>query len=394
VKCWEACTSARSSIIPVLFLPFLITTSISCSRTSTEASGVKAAGSENRAFNDAARFLAGMPGTPGSAYATLEKSEAWQNYAGEMDSAWKIADEKRLKPVREFQATELGGAAAKSGFVFYPFSGPDVMYMQGFYPNGAVYVLAGLEMPGTILEPAGYKGKDLEVQLDGLREGISSLFERSFFVTGEMSRQLRGQKVDGVLPVILTLLARTGNTIENVRNVEIEDDGKLADLPQAKPKKQPKPGEKPDGLEIVYHKDGERKQRKLYYFRLDLGPGLDKNPSFLTFSSQFGKPETLIKSASFLLHWKTFRKLRDYIVANSTQIVQDDTGIRYELLSKQGWKVRLYGGYGHPDKPFQAQYQNDLRDAFEEPGRAKPLRFTMGYGSGRRASHVIVAERP
>jgi hypothetical protein len=345
-------------------------------------------------FNDAARFLAGMPGTPGSGYATLEKSDAWRKYAGEMDTAWKIADEKRLKPVVAFQKAELGGASAKSGFVFYPFSGPDVMYMQGFYPNGTTYVLAGLEMPGTILEPAGYEGKDLDAQFDGLRQGISSLFERSFFVTGEMSRQLRGQKVDGVLPVILTLLARTGNTIENVRNVEIGDDGKLAELPQAKPKKQPPPGDKPDGLEVVYHKDGETKQRKLYYFRLDLGPGLDINPSFLTFSSQFGKPETLIKSASFLLHWKQFIKLRDYIVANSTQIVQDDTGIRYEILRKQKWNVRLYGSYGRPDKPFQSQYQNDMRDAFEEPGRVKPLGFSMGYGTGRRASHVIVAERP
>ncbi len=324
----------------------------------------------------------------------MEKTEAWQKFAGEMDAAWQRAQEKRLKPVQEFQAKELGGANAKSGFVFYPFSGPDVMYMQGFYPNGNVYVLAGLEMPGTILEPAAYEAKDLEVQLDGLREGISSLFERSFFVTGEMSRQLRGQKVDGVLPVILTLLARTGNTIENVRNVEIGDDGKLVELAQAKPKKQPPPGDKPDGLEVVYHKNGDQKQRKVYYFRLDLGPGLDKNESFLTFSSSFGKPETLIKSASFLLHWKQFIKLRDYIVANSTQIVQDDTGIRYEIFRKNNWKVRLYGAYGRPDRPFQSQYQNDMRDAFEEPGRAKPLGFSMGYGTGRRASHVIVAERP
>ncbi len=153
-------------------------------------------------------------------------------------------------------------------------------------------------------------------------------------------------------------------------------------------------GDQPDGLEVLYHKEGETKPRKLYYFRLDLGLGLVKNPSFLTFVGGFGKPETLIKSASFLLHWKEFVTLRDYIVANSKQIVQDDTGIRYQILTKQGFKVRLYGSYGRPDRPFQAQYQNDMRDAFEEPGRVKPLGFSMGYGTGRRASHLIVAERP
>lgn len=351
---------------------------------------MKAAIKEDRTFNDAARFLAGMPSAPGSPYTDLEKTPAWEKYAAEMSEAWKRADQKRMQPVREFQARELGGAAAKSNFVFYPFSGPDVVYMQGFYPNGSVYVLAGLERPGTVLKPEEYEPAELEAQLDGIRRGSASLFERSFFVTGEMSRQLRGQLVDGVLPVILMLLARTGNTIEDVRNVAIDNDGKLLELA----KSQPKPGEQPDGLEVLYHKEGEQKRRKLYYFRLDLGPGLDKNPAFLKFIEPFGKPETLLKSASFLLHWNSFHTLRDFIVDNSIQIVQDDTGIRYEIFRKKNWKVRLYGSYGRPDRPFQSQYQTDLRDAFEEPDRVKPLGFSMGYGTGRRPSHLIVAERP
>jgi len=390
ISCWGGRTSARSYFPLVLVVPILFITTISCTRTEPASSHVNGAANENRTFNDAARFLAGMASTPGSAYAELEKSPAWLKYAGEMSEAWKAADKKRMQPVREFQKRELGGADAKSNFIFYPFSGPDVVYMQGFYPNGSVYVLAGLERPGTILEPAAYVAADLEAQLDGIRRGSASLFERSFFVTGEMSRQLRGQLVDGVLPVILMLLARTGNSIENVRNVGIDDAGKLVDLPHA----QPKPGPQPDGLEVIYHKDGEQKQRKLYYFRLDLGPGLDKNPAFLTFLEPFGKAETLIKSASFLLHWGTFTKLREFILANSVKIVQDDTGVRYDVFKKRGWKVKLYGSYGRPDRPFEKQYQNDMREAFETLGRVKPLGFSMGYGTGRRASHLIVAEHP
>jgi len=331
-----------------------------------------------------------MPSAPGSPYTELEKTPAWQKYAGDMSEAWKRADLKRMRPVREFQERELGGAAARSNFVFYPFSGPDVIYMQGFYPNGSVYVLAGLERPGTILKPEEYEAAELEAQLDGIRRGSASLFERSFFITGEMSRQLRGQLVDGVLPVILMLLARTGNTIHDVRNVAIDDAGKLLELAKAQSNR----GGQPDGLEVFYHKDGEQKQRKLYYFRLDLGPGLDKNPAFLKFIEPFGKPETLIKSASFLLHLHSFHTLRDYILDNSTQIVQDDTGIRYGTFLKKNWKVRLYGSYGRPDSPFQSRYQTDMAEAFEEPDRVKPLGFSMGYGTGRRPSHLIVAERP
>jgi hypothetical protein len=331
-----------------------------------------------------------MPSTPGSGYAALENTEAWRKYAAGMSAAWERAEKRRMTPVREFQQKELGGPAARRGFVFYPFSGPDVIYMQGFYPNGNVYVLAGLERPGSIQPPSGFQEENLEAQLDGVRQGSASLFERSFFITAQMSRQLRGQLVDGVLPVILMLLARTGNTIENVRNVGIDDAGKLIELAQA----QPKMGPQPDGLEIRYHKDGERESRKLYYFRLDLGPGLDKNPSFLTFLSQFGQPDTLIKSASFLLHNAAFARLRGYIVDHSRQIVQDDTGVRYGIFRKHGWKVRLYGDYTRPDPPFRGMFQPDLRAAFDEPGAAREMGFSVGYGIGRRASHLVVAERP
>jgi len=378
--------------LPIGLVTSVLALSIGCSRNtaSTEASGNKTAIPENRAFNDAARFLAGMPSAPGSAYAELEKTPAWQKYAGEMDAAWKRAAGRRVQPVRDFQTRELGGAAAKSSFVFYPFSGPDVMYAQGFYPNGQVYVLAGLERPGDILDPKEYQIEQLEATLNGVRRGSSSLLERSFFITNEMSQQLRGQLVDGVLPVMLMLLARTGNTVGNVRYVTIDDAGKLVEQPAA----QAKMGAQPDGLEVIFRRSGEQTQRKMYYFRLDLGPGLTKNASFLTFLDGFGKPETLLKSASFLLHWPQFGKLRDYILNNSTRIIQDDTGPKFAVFVQQGWKLRLYGQYSRPDHPFRARYQADLDAAFQEEGRAKPLGFSLGYGTGRRPSHLVIAERP
>ena len=386
ISCWGGRTSARSFFLPIL----VVASTISCTRTEREPTLVKAAIPENRTFNDAPRFLAGMPGPPGSAYSELEKTPAWQKYSVEMSAAFESADSKRMQPVRDFQRRELGGADAKNSFVFYPFSGPDVVYIQAFYPNGSVYVLAGLERPGTILDPTAYEAAGLDAQLDGIRRGSASLFHRSFFMTAEMSSQLSGQLVDGVLPVILMLLARTGNTIENVRNVGIDHVGKRIELEKAQAKR----GEQPDGLEVIYHKEGERKQRKMYYFRLDLGAGLETTPSFLTFLEPFGKPDTLIKSASFLLHRGTFAKLRDYILANSSRIVQDDTGIRFGVYKEQGWKLRLFGRYTRPDQPFESRYQDDMRDAFETLGRVKPLGLSMGYGAGRRASHLIVAERP
>jgi hypothetical protein len=39
-------------------------------------------------------------------------------------------------------------------------------------------------------------------------------------------------------------------------------------------------------------------------------------------------------------------------------------------------------------------FQPDLRAAFDEPGAAREMGFSVGYGIGRRASHLVVAERP
>jgi hypothetical protein len=344
----------------------------------------------NRIFNDAARFVAGLPGVEGSKYAELEMDPAWQRYAAEMTKAWTRAEARRVKPVREFQASELAGSAAKSDFVFYPFSGPDVVYVQSFYPNGSVYVLAGLERPGAITMPEAYDKSRLAAQLDGVRRGSASLFDRSFFITNEMSNQMRGQLVDGVLPVALMLLVRMGNTVDNVRNVEVQADGSLTELAAPRAKM----SERTDGFEIAFHRDGEQKRRLLYFFRADLGAALEKNPSFLEFLKKKGRPEVLIKSASFLLHFPPFERMREYLLANAKRIVQDDSGIRFEKFRESRWNVQLYGEYRRPLPPFVNRYQQDLKKAYDEPGRAKPLPFSMGYGTGRQPTVIFVATPP
>ena len=99
ISCWGGRTSARNFILLVLVVPILLTSTISCSRTERESARVKAAINEDRMFNDAARFLAGMPGAPGSAYSELEKTPAWQEYSVEMSKAWKAADSNRMQLV-------------------------------------------------------------------------------------------------------------------------------------------------------------------------------------------------------------------------------------------------------------------------------------------------------
>src|SRR5262249_52939305 len=44
---------------------------------------------QRRDADDTARFLAGMPGKPGSPFAELETTSAWQQHRQVLDEAWK-----------------------------------------------------------------------------------------------------------------------------------------------------------------------------------------------------------------------------------------------------------------------------------------------------------------
>ena len=69
--------------------------------------------------------------------------------------------------------------------------------------------------------------------------------------------------------------------------------------------------------------------------------------------------DTLLKSASFLPHWRMCDSIRDYILQNSNLVLQDDTGVPFRDFEASKWHVQLFGAYSHPDPPFQREYQSD-----------------------------------
>jgi len=360
-----------------------------CSSAKTEAPAAAPRIPRDRTFNDAARFLAGLAGEAGSPYLQLEKLEAWQSHAKDFETAFKRSDDRLLRPVREFQARELKGAAT-GGFVYYPFSGPDVLYVQSFYPDAKHYLLCGLERPGSILAPASFHSETLGSQLTGIRQGSASLLHRSFFITNEMSEQFRGQLMDGLLPVALMLMARSGNTIDNMRYLTLDESGRPVEIAKTEETR----GAQPDGFEIVFRRNGEDEQRTLTYLRLDMGLALKEDSALLKYLGSQQRPRILLKSASFLLHSKNFSVMRNYLLKNADLIVQDDSGIPYYSYREHNWTVDLYGQYRQPGPPFTGRLQQDLLDAYAVAGRVKEKNFSMGYGTGLRPTTLLIARHP
>jgi hypothetical protein len=335
--------------------------------------------------NDTANFLGGMKGRSDGPFRQLEETEAWKQYAAQFDKSWETSRDKQFQAVDAFQKRELAPLHSNSPYLFYPFSGPDILYAQHFFPDARLMVFAARENVGDILAPEKYQPANIGNELDGWRQGIKSIFDRTFFVTSEMDQQFHGRVHDGILPLMLLLLARNGNVIDYVRYGRIAAEGDFVPEAANAPRHH--------GVEIHYRHPAETQSRILYYIKTDLASPFVTDPSFSRFLTRQGRPDTLIKSASFLLHWAQFAAIREYILANSNLILQDDTGVPYHMLKPTEWQVQLYGEYSHPDKPFTSEWQTDLADAFKEPGRVKELGFVLGYGSRRRPSSMMLATR-
>ena len=337
--------------------------------------------------DDTAQFLAGLKGRPDGPYRKLEDTAAWQKYSTEFGDIWKRLERDQFAKVDAFQKRELAPAKTSSSFVFYPLSGPDVLYATRFFPDSNVFVFAGLERVGTLRPPESYKPETLDKDLRGFRWAVSSIVERSFFVTSEMDQQFHGKVADGLLPMILMLLARSGHAIDKV------DYGKFTDAGEFVPEEPGVESKKHQGVAIRFHRGADTTARTLYYFSRDLAADFEKNPAFSRFLHRLGTPDTLVKSGQFLLHWQMCRALRQYILDNSNLIFEDDTGIPYAYFKNPTWQVQLFGEYSAPDRPFTREYQRDLAAAFQEPEKVRKLGFPLGYGSQRRPSSMILATR-
>ena len=344
-----------------------------------------------RDADDLGRFIAGLPGTPGSPFLGLEGSDAWKEHRGQLDAEWRKAEIPLIGGLQEFQKEELNRAEIGRSTVFYPFSGPDAVTLVLCFPQSPVYVMAALEPAGTLPTAAQIEKKDLSQYLAGIRATVDSELARSFFITRQMDRQFRGQVTDGLLLPILHLLVRTHHTILGFRYIRLDEQGNVIDR-AANYHAPGKIGNK--GIEIEFRREAEPSSHKLYYFSVDLSDKrLKGDQPFLTYLARMNSVTTLLKATSYMPHKPGFSVIRDQILARSGAILQDDSGIPYKYFVSGGWMVQLYGEYKQPYGSFRWLEQPDLRKAFEA-GHPKPLNMRLGYGYSKVESNLLLARRP
>ena len=253
--------------------------------------------------------------------------------------------------------------------MFYLFSGPDFLYANAFYPKASTYVLGALEPVGAVADLTRLSRGSVGAALYNVERSLGSILSFSFFITKQMKVDLHANQVNGTLPILYVFLVRSGKSIRNVEMVALDDKGGIHvgnDNPGPNATR---------GARITFAgPDGEA--RTLYYFSTDLSNSGARAAGFLKFCETLGPGNSLIKSASYLLHSGNFTVARDWLLANSATIVQDDSGIPLSNYNARQWRFFPFGRYLGPIGEFPGRYQERYAALFT---RAQPIDFGVGY---------------
>jgi hypothetical protein len=330
--------------------------------------------------DDTAKFLAGMQPSADSPLMALTKDPSWQRHARFFDNAFGQLEQRQLSRIRAWSDTHL---AAPKPTMFYMFSGPDFLYANAFYPKATTYVLSALEPPGQVPDLTRLPRGAMGAALYNVEHSLGSILSFSFFITKQMKTDLRAGQIGGTLPILYVFLARSGKTIKSVTPIALDAEG------QVKTGNENPGPNAPRGARITFAgSDGV--ERTLYYFSTDLSNSGVKSSGFLKFCSTLAPGNSLIKSASYLLHSGNFTTVRDYILANSATVIQDDSGVPLTYYNAKQWRFFPFGRYLGPIGEFPGRYQQSYAELFRG---AEPINFGIGYRWRTNESNLLLSVR-
>ena len=317
-----------------------------------------------------ADFLAGIPLPSGSVLAPLQESSSYKLHQKELNEKWAYCKKARYDAMQKWGEEHLKKEPSSRDVVRYLFGGPDFLNAFAFFPEARVMVLGGLEPIGEVPQPESLEPGSFPNSLEALRQALRTSLYCGYFITKEMGGQLHQGVFKGVLPVLYTHLALTGNRIESVEMVS----------PFGAP-----------GVKIAYQRPGHPSQT-LYYFKADLanGSGCQK---FLSWLEGLGNGPAYLKAASYLLHNDSFSQTRAFLLNTSTLVVEDDSGIPFHDFNNGDWKIQVFGDYSSPLALFSGYKQQDFKAAYSTGANCGPITFGAGYHVLPKHANLLMATK-
>lgn len=321
----------------------------------------------------------------------VQASDYYKEHTAFTDTSWKRTTDSMLKPIANWIKTENLTDTSDNGLCFYPLSGPDFLFANAFYPYATSYVMLGLEPRGKLSDFRTYTTDQYKRYFSGIRESMRYLNKAGYFVTSHMSGDFGKAQLNGMVHMMLYMMARTGHPICDVYDVYIDHEGKDIRIAE---------GTKVSDTAIVAVKieflSTDRTVKKTaYYFKLNAKDDyLKKHTEFNKFVDGFGveKRVAYMKSASCVLQNTPFSVMRD-LVLNSNKVLQDDTGVPFRYFDQTKMDVTLYGVYTMVIEDLSWCYQRDLRKALEASSKYGKLPFRISYNGNYGEGMMIYAKR-
>ncbi len=335
----------------------------------------------NNPYNQLSLFLAGKEAP---LYAKIQAQEYYQNYKDKLNASWEETTSANLKTIGNWTA-EKKLLMNDTLPLLYPFSGPDFLYANAFFPKAPVYVMIGLENPGKLPNLSKMDDSQISMYLYKLYHSLRYINQAGYFTTKQMQNDFTDSSMNGIIHLLCFYLAKTDHQIAKISPVQVDYYGN---------EKEKKNFEVADefinGIKFRFVTKN-KKFKTLYYFPLDLSDENMKDKlGFLAFITKIDEKNTFMKSASYIMHSNDFEIISDLVLKQSKTIIQDDTGIPFNKLKNAGYSVKLYGNYSRTINVFEKYYQPDLKLALDKEN-ASPLPFKLGYNAWKDEMVIIAA---
>ena len=345
----------------------------------------------NDSLNAVANIMSGISDS-NPLFKDIQNSSDFKVFSKNFDKRWMSFDSSRLSNLRKFKDEEISKIVKTQSTLFYPFSGPDILYSQTFFPDVDKYVMIGLEPVGSLPEFNQKEKDSLDTYFSKVNTSLNAILKFSFFRTQSMSKDLRNEEVDGTLHLLVLFLKRTGNTLCSAKPVTVDSTGAIKYIATFSDLKKLRANTK--GVEITFA-DVNHHAKTLYYFSLNASDGgLKSNKGFVAYLKNMGPINSYLKGASYLMHKNYFSIIRNTILNQSQHVIQDDSGMAFHYFTESNskWDYSFYGKYLKPIPMFSQFYQPDLDSLYKQKG-SKPIGFGIGYNFKDKNSNFMIASK-
>jgi hypothetical protein len=274
--------------------------------------------------------------------------------------------------------------------VVYPFGGGDLLTALVAFPKASEITTLSLESAGDPRAIDTLSPDELAGTLAEVRQRVNHLLSVGHSKTIDM-RVMGRNKLSGDLVYSLVALTLHDLEVVSVRFFRVGPGGELVyvtsvDAQAARIDGAPSPFSNME-IEFRSRKDDARRIFRHIAVNLD-DTHLQADPSVLLHLEAKGHVVAMTKAASYLLWWKEFGKIRDYLLHHMVWMVSDSTGIPPDDARAAGFEQIAFGRF---DGPFLGG-GNRPTEAFrklwaDDPG---PLAFRFGYPDSAGQNHLLI----